>query len=79
MKPESNRKLKFAYFSAILITLGFAATGFFVPLQPSFGLFVGAIGALAALLFGANVGQKIGLKDTYIKELEIKNNKGDDT
>jgi len=71
MSRVPDRKLRFAYFSAALITLGFVATGFLPVLQSMYGLFVGAVGGIAALLLGANVVQKIGTQGAFIKELEI--------
>jgi hypothetical protein len=73
-KPFSqNKKITFAYFSSVLITLGYVASGFLTALQPSFGLFVGGVAGLAGLIFGANVVQKATTKEVYLKELQMKN------
>jgi hypothetical protein len=60
-----------------MMTVGLAIPALVPATLPAYIAYVSALGALAGLVFGANVIQKIGTKDTYIKELEM--NKADDT
>jgi hypothetical protein len=68
---NQNRKVKFAYFIAALITLGLIVPAIVPAALPAYVAYVTALGGLAGLMFGANVVQKIGTKDTYIRELEM--------
>jgi len=72
-KKSRDRKLKFAYFAAVLITLGFVATGFAPLFQATFSTFVAGILATSGILSAANVVQKKVTKDVYMKELELSN------
>ncbi len=67
-----NRKLRFAYFAATLITLGFVAVGSLPSLVPVYGLFVAGVLGAAGVLTAGNVSQKIFNKEVYLKELEMK-------
>ena len=69
---SNDRKNKFAYFCAVIMSLGYVASGFLEPLQGTFGLFIGGVAGIAGLMFAANVVQKATTKEVYLKELEMK-------
>ena len=70
---NSGRKIRFAYFVAMLLTLGFVSTLFSVVLSAVYGTFAGSLLALAAGVFASNVAQKKLLEASYMKQLELSN------
>lgn len=71
MAASKDRKIKFAYFVAALITLGFLVPVSNIALLPAYLTFTSSLAGIAALMFGANVVDKKLTQESYMKKLDI--------
>jgi hypothetical protein len=72
-KQLTDKKIKFAYFVAILLTFGFIVPATIPAALSAYMAYATALGSLTTLLFSAHVLQRAATKDVYLKELEMEN------
>lgn len=73
-----GRKDKAFYTVLAILCLGFIVPATLPGTLSAYVAFIGAIGSLTGLYFGANVVQKKFTQSSYIKELELQKEKEDE-
>lgn len=78
VKKSKRRKDKAFYTVLAVLCLGFIVPATLPGTLPAYIAFLSAVGSLTGLYFGANVVQKKFTQPSYIKELELQQDKQDE-
>lgn len=78
MRNSRQRKDKAFYVVLAVLCLGFIVPATISGTLPAYIAFASAIGSLTGLYFGSNVVQKKFTQQSYIKELELEQDKQDE-